>query len=873
MLTTKLNRPTLSKDLIHRAHLVEKLEESRHLPLILISAPAGYGKSVLVSQWLNHYQKDFSWLSLDESMNDTTTFISYFIDSLERSGDSGKIQKIFKNKQELHFLSWGAIIDRIINAVNQIQKNFRLVLDDYHLIKNPDIHQLIKVLINENLINVQVVIITRWDPPFQLRELRLYQKMLELRMRDLRFDKSEIHELLSTAYDMKISDSDVNSLFENTEGWVLAIRMFLLAKSFSDLEYENNENNILAHDLDRLMFHISENIDPKFFRIMQLCALFDQFDKELINAICKFAIADSCSADTFLSQLVELNFFLIPIRDLQGKFRFHHLIGDILQRQLQSSEPALVNSIYNQISKWFSEKGLVDEAVQYSVKANNYSRACDLIKIHREALLEKGQWWVLQRWIKNIPRQIRNSHVDLLITELLICEETWNLADLSSILKMLDSIGIENSNPKDFSQYLFHLGYYLTYVNPDPKKAEESLEKSKAIFYDESAMFGTLREVIIATNRQMLGKSDLALKALDEIQEKFDYSSIMQYRAVQGKVFIHLLSGNFGSAASDSKKLQFLAQGSDFYYAECWIYYFLGTIAFQSHNEKETKQAFTQMLTLEGRLHYRLYFDALSGLTLISSLKRDKETTNSFLEQMRQLATNLNNPKFQDYSDSIRARVRWHDGQGEKELDWAIQDWVKQPTGKYLFLIDVPELTKLRIIVTHGSIQLVKEALEVLDTIEGALNEIYNKYHAVDIALLKAIAKYRIGDSDSAKKSLEKALLLAESSEVSRPILEAYQVLPELFNLINPSNESFHAFARFGLNKSTAKENPEKLNIQELTIREQEIVKLISDGLRNKEIADQLHISTVTVKSHLTNIYRKLEVTNRTSMLRIIRNQ
>ncbi|MFC3878731.1 LuxR C-terminal-related transcriptional regulator [Algoriphagus namhaensis] len=852
---------------------MEKLEESSHLPLILISAPAGYGKSVLVSQWLMKYQKDFSWLSLDESMNDTSTFISYLVDSLEKFGDNEEIQRIFNNKKELHFLSWDAIIDRIINSVNQIQKNFRLVLDDYHLIKNPDIHQLVKVLINENLINFQVVISTRWDPPFQLRELRLYQKMLEFRMRDLRFDKSEIHELLSTADDIRISDTEVNSLFENTEGWILAIRMFLLAKSFSDLDDANNNNDILVHDLDRLMFHISENLDPKFFRIMQLCALFDQFDKELINAICKCAFPGSCSADTFLSKLVELNFFLIPIRDTQGKFRFHHLIGDILQRQLQNCEPALVNSIYKQISEWFSEKGLFNEAVQYSIKANNYTLACDLIKNHRGVLLEKGQWWVLQRWIKNIPRKIRNSHIDLLLTELLICEETWNLADLSSILKMLDSIGIENSNPKDFSQYLFHLGYYLTYVNPDPKKAEEALEKSKALFYDESAMFGTLREVIIATNRQMLGKSDLALKTLEDIQEKFDYSSIMQYRAVQGKVFVHLLSGNFGSAASDSKKLQFLAQGSDFNYAECWIYYFLGNIAIQSHNEKETKQAFTQMLTLEGRLHYRLYFDALSGLTLISSLKRDKETTNSFLEQMRQLAGSLNNPKFQDYFESVKARVRWHDGQGEKELDWAIQGWVKQPTGKYLFLIDVPELTKLRIIVTHGSIQLVKEALEVLDTLEGALNEIYNKYHAVDIALLKAIAEYRIGDSDSAEKSLEKALLLAESSEVSRPILEAYHVLPELFNLISSSSESFHSLARLGLKNSLVKQNPEKLTIQELTIREQEIVKLIANGLRNKEIADQLNISTVTVKSHLTNIYRKLDVPNRTSMLRIIRNQ
>ncbi|TDQ19037.1 ATP/maltotriose-dependent transcriptional regulator MalT [Algoriphagus boseongensis] len=872
MLSTKLNSPTLSKDLLHRTDLVEKLEENSLMPLILISAPAGYGKSVLVSQWLNYYQKDFSWLSLDESMNSTSVFITYLIDILEKIEGSKKIQNIFKNKQELHFLSWDALINRIINSVNQLQKNFRLVLDDYHLIKNPEIHQLVKALINENLSNLQLVIITRWDPPFQLRALRLYNKMLELRMRDLRFEKSEIHQLLSTADDIRIKDSEINSLLENTEGWILAIRMFLLVKSFSDPFYENNENEILANDLDRLMFHISENIDPNFFRLMQLCALFDQFDKELISAICRIAFPDSCSAETFLSKLVELNFFLIPIRDSHGKFRFHHLIGDILKRQLIKSEPALANTLYNEISEWYSDNGLVDDAMNYSIKANNYTLACNLIKTHRGVFLEKGQWWILQRWIKSIPRQIRNTHIDLLLTELLICEETWNLDDFSSILNLLESIGIENSDPENVSRYLFHLGYYLTYVSPDPKKAEECLERSKALYQDESGLFGARRELILATSRQMLGNSDVSLRVLENIQKEFDHSSIMHTRAIHGKVIVHLLSGNFESAINQVKKLHFLVQDTDFNFSEGWCQYFFGNFAFQSYLQDECERAFKQILDLEGRLHFRVYFDALSGLALFSSLKRNMEATNSFLEQMSQLASNLNNPKFQDYSDSIRARVLWHNGKGEKKLDWALNDWAKVQTGNYLFLIDVPELTKLRIIVTHGSIQLVKEAMEVLKTLESSLNEIYNNYHTVDISLLKAIAEYRLGNFVSAEKSLEKALLYADRDQISRPIVEVYQVLPELFNLIRSSSDSFHTLARLGLSKSTAVRNPEKLIFQELTIREQEIVKLISDGLRNKEIADQLNISIVTVKSHLTNIFKKLNVTSRTSMLSTIRN-
>ncbi|MBN3522037.1 hypothetical protein JYB62_18680 [Algoriphagus lutimaris] len=870
MLNTKLNRPTLSNDLLHRTYLVEKLEKSSHLPLILLSAPAGYGKSVLVSQWLNYYQKDYSWLSLDESMNDTSIFISYLIDTLERSGDSKKIQKIFKNKQEIYFLTWDAIINRIINSVNEIQENLRLVLDDYHLIKNLEIHQLVKALIKENLDNLQVVIITRWDPPFQLKELRLYNRMLELRMRELRFEKSEIYQFLSSAKDIRFSDSEIDLFLENTEGWILAIRMYLMAKSFSN---SNNEKELLNQDLDRLMFHISENIDQKFFKTMQLCSLFDQFDKELINAVCRCAYPDSCSAETFLSKLIELNFFLIPIRGAHEKFRFHHLIGNILKRQLEGTEPALVNSIYNDMSVWFSDNGFADEAIQYSIQAKNYTLTCKLIKTHREVFLEKGEWWVLQRWIKNIPRQIRNAHIDILLTELIICEETWNLVDFSSILEVLDALGIENSNPKNLSQYLHHLGYYFTFVSPNPKKAAESLERSISLCHDESYMLSGRSELILACSKQMQGLTILALKSLEDFQGKSEPFSKTHIRAVHGKVFIHILSGNFESAINEAKRLQFLVQDTGLRSLEGWSFYFQGNVAFQCYNEPEAMSELKGAVKFKGLFNLRTYFDALAGLIILSSLKGNEKATESFLLEMSQMAINMIDPKFQYYFDSVKARLSWHHGQGEKELDWALQDWVKVRTGNYLFLIDVPELTKLRIIVSHGSIQLVTEAIEVIETLETSLNEIYNKYHIVDITLLKAIAEYRIGNAESAEKFLEKALLLAESAEISRPIFEVYQVMPELFNLVNTSSKSYHALVRLGLIKSTAKYNPENLNLKELTIREQEIVKLIAIGLRNKEIADQLHISTVTVKSHLTNIYRKLDVYNRTSMLRIIQNQ
>ncbi len=521
MLLTKLNRPNITPDLLERTNLIEKLDKNYYASLFLVSAPAGFGKSVLVNQWIQHNKSNYAWLSLDESMNDSTIFIPYFIEMLKRAGIEDK-KKLKKLDESHHLMTWEAIITVIINVVNKLQNLTRLILDDYHLIKNQEIHQLIEVLIREKLNNFQIVIITRWDPPFRLSKLRLYQRVFEIRMKDLRFDNDEITQLLSKNHSIEFSHDDIKELYIKTEGWILAIRMVLFAKSFQEINDNKFEKAMLTADVDRLMLLISENIDPNFFRQMQLCALCDEFNEDLVDAICEFAFPDSCKAGAFLSKLKSLNFFLVPLFYDAEWYRFHHLISDILKRQLKRAEPNTIMSIYLFVSNWFADKGIIEKALRYAVKAKNYELACNLITQHSGEILERGHWWTVQSWLNIIPRQIRQANVDLLLTELLICEETWNLDDFSSILDKLKSMGVENSSDKNISLYLFHLGYFLTFVKQEPKKATELIERSIALYHDESFMFGARRELTLVCGKQMLGLTSLALKSLEYNLEKYE---------------------------------------------------------------------------------------------------------------------------------------------------------------------------------------------------------------------------------------------------------------------------------------------------------------------------------------------------------------
>jgi ATP/maltotriose-dependent transcriptional regulator MalT len=686
-------------------------------------------------------------------------------------------------------------------------------------------------------------------------------------MSNLRFDEDELSQFLAFHENVSLTNDEIKTVINRTEGWVLAIRMILLAKSFETIGNKKDDIKDLSNNLDDILSFVSDNLNPKFFRLMQLCALCEQFNVTLIDSICGFAFQDSCTGEELLAKLKELNFFIIPTKEHGGWYRFHHLVGEVLIQRLKKSDPDSIIPLYNFISEWFSDKGLVNEAIHYAIQAKNYALACKHIIEHGASLFKKGHWWVVQRWLDKIPRQIRNVNIDIMLTELLICEETWSLEDFFSILETLRSIGIENLSEENLSRYLYHLGYFLTFVKPDPKKAIEVLERSKAMFYDESYMFGARREVILACSRQMHGFGTLALNTLEEIIEKFDVSSIMNLRAIHGKVLVNLLSGNFESANNDSKKLLFLIQDSDMLNIKGWCFYFRGNVAFQSYHKDHVLQFFKETLEFEGLLNYRAYFDALAGLVLINSLQKDRKATAFFLEKMRQMVVNFKDTSFQYYYKSVKARVYWHIGQGNKELSWAITDWVKQHPSSYLFLIEVPELTKLRIVISHGSQLQVKQAISVLEEVGAMLNSVNNHYQLIDIILLKAMGFFRLGENKRAAKCLEEALILADKKDMIRPILEATLVMPSLFSVLE-NTSSYHILSRINfdfVNQKTLK--VDLSDSYELSLREQELIRHIYRGLRNKEVADQLNISVLTVKTHLRNIYRKLDVSSRTSMI------
>jgi len=253
-------------------------------------------------------------------------------------------------------------------------------------------------------------------------------------------------------------------------------------------------------------------------------------------------------------------------------------------------------------------------------------------------------------------------------------------------------LGVEKLDFQTKAIYLFHKGYYFTFFVADPKKAIECLEVSKKLYKNQS-YFGARRELTLAIAKQMMGETALVLKSLDTIEKNFHPSSIMYLRSLHARVFVNLLSGNLLDARKDVEKFNFVSKDCKFKTLEANSWCLRENIALQLFDEDMVKHSFNSVRSFQGMLNYRMYFDALAGLILYYSLKGNKKKTELLLLEMSDMASKLKDVRAKLFHESIKARVNWHKGQGEKELPWAQTDWVKQSPTSYFFLMDVPSLT------------------------------------------------------------------------------------------------------------------------------------------------------------------------------------
>lgn len=342
VLMTKLNKPQLPDCMISRASL---LKDCDWASVILVSAQAGSGKSTVVSAWLSEKSKAHCWYALDDWDNDLMQFFTYLIAGI-KTIDTYSFEVLRQLLDAFQSIGFEAFLRALINQLHTIKSPYILILDDYHVIRNDQIHQVIRTMLEHFPPSMQLVLITREDPPFPLAKIRATKKLMELRISQLRFTEEEVKAYFSQQLHISLGEEQIQHLITRTEGWIAGLQMTALSlqgiddigrfiEAFSDSNY---------YIMDYLIEEVFERQTPEIKAFLLRTSILEFFSDDLCDAVVQL---ETGSSNSIIERLVKTNSFIISTEPSHRWFRYHHLFRDLLRHRLEQQSKSELESLYH----------------------------------------------------------------------------------------------------------------------------------------------------------------------------------------------------------------------------------------------------------------------------------------------------------------------------------------------------------------------------------------------------------------------------------------------------------------------------------------------------------------------------------------------
>ncbi len=402
VLDTKFYIPLPRLQLVVRPRLLERLNEGLHSKLILISAPVGFGKTTLVSDWVASCKNPVAWLSLDQADSDPARFLTYLLTALQTVAPNlreGVLNALQPNRSP----PTESILTALLNHISTIPDDFLLVLDDYHLIDSQPVDHALTFLLEHLPAQMHMVITTREDPNLPLARLRASNQLTELRVTDLRFTPSEIAEFLNQMMILKLSSHEVAVLESRTEGWIAGLQLAVL--SMQDHQDVSGFIQAFAGDDRYIVDYLVEEVLQRQPEAIRSFLLQTSILERLNGSLCD-AVSGQSGGKARLEALQRGNFFLIPLDDKRHWFRYHHLFADVLHLHLLTEQPDQVPALHRRASAWFEHNGSVADSIRHALAAEDFERTADLIERAMPALRRSRQESMVLAWLEMLPKEV-----------------------------------------------------------------------------------------------------------------------------------------------------------------------------------------------------------------------------------------------------------------------------------------------------------------------------------------------------------------------------------------------------------------------------------------------------------------------------------
>jgi LuxR family maltose regulon positive regulatory protein len=881
ILSTKLHRPTITKDFLPRLQLQERLNQHRGA-LTLITAPAGYGKSILASSWLQSSNLPSAWVSMDGETDDLRAFLSYLIAAIRAqfpdvSGDTIALPGIATMPP------LNNIVSILLNDIEQIETEFILVLDDYHHIHETSIHNLVNELLQYPSPKMHLVIVSRGDPPLNLSLLRARGQINEIRLKDLRFSLEETSTFMNQVMGIHLGQAETVEIWEKTEGWVTALRLAALS-----LQQREDSAGLLGrlpsgsrYLQEYLMGEVLSHQPPDIQAWLLKTTILDRFCAPLCEAVCQEeagVAASVLSGAEFIEWIRDAGLFTIAL-DAQDKwFRFHHLFQNILQDWLQRQyRPDEIAALHAYASAWLAENGQVEEAIQHALKSGDVIAAAETIERNRTIMLEADQWYILDHWLSLLPDGLKQQRPELLMAQAEVYASQQNLPALLTTLERLEQIlDTDPSNDPLWGEVNYYRGY-LCYFQGQGSQANEYQERAIELLPESNYFYRSEAELHYALSLHMTGNKDSAIETLNNwLSTKGNLNPIKSTRLWAGLYFIHLLEGDLPEVIYPAGQCLTIASKIKDVYVEGWALYMQACVHFFQNDQDLALQKLTWIAEHRYIMQTRITIDSLCGLALLYQMKGEPEKVTEAIDHMLAYTQEMSDPAIHLVASSCRARISLLQEDLTSALRWLGTSDLSADAGIMLWWLEVPRLTTCRVLIAEGSQENLQRAIEALQGYQQENQAVHNTYQQIVILTLLAMAYSKKGSNEKALATLGETLDLAIPGGWLLPFIELGPAMADLLRRLKKQTDASQLaretgalpyidliLAAFPAPASSPITASRSGLTDPLTERELQVLQLLATALSTDEIASQLVVSVNTVRMHNKNIYSKLDAHSR----------
>ncbi len=895
LLETKLYIPGLRRGLVARPRLIERMNRGGESKLTLISAPAGFGKTTLLADWLAGTpaaERSVAWLSLDPGDNQPASFWTYLVTALQTVAP-GVGARGLSLLQEPQPPPIETILTTLLNELSAVPNDIVAVLDDYHVIDAPDVQDGVAFLLEHLPHHIHLVITTRADPALPLARLRVRGELVEIRAADLRFTPGEAAAYLNEVMGLDLAAGDVAALEARTEGWIAALQLAALSmQGRTDVAgfiagFAGDDRYIVDYLVEEVLHRQPDQVRSFLLET----SILDRLSGPLCDAV-----TGQDGGKAALEALDRGNLFLVPLDDRRRWYRYHQLFADVLRARLLDEQSGRVPELHRRACTWYEEHGERSEAIGHAMAGGDVARAADLVELATPALFHKDQTATVRRWLEALP------------DELIQARPVLSVAYAATLLDGGEIESVE-ARLRDAERWL----------DAAADRPEGSGAPATAMVVVDQAGFRRLpgsialyRAARAMAIGDVTGTMTHARRALDLVGED---DQVGRGAAAAFLGLVAWASGDLEAAhRSYAESMANLQEAGDVssVIGGATVQADIRTAQGRLRDAMRTFERGLQIATEHGAPALRGAADMHVGMSELCRERNDLEAASQHLLAGRELGDENGLPQYPYRSRVAAARIRQAEGDldgalglleeaeplyasnyspdvrpvaAEKARVWIAQGnlsaawgWARQhgvaAEDELSYLHEFEHATLARLLLAQGmrdrADDRIAAAIELTQRLLAAADDGGRNGSAIDILVVQALARHASDDPAGALDSLARAVALAEPEGYVRVFIDEGPPMAALLKLAAKGRKA-PSYVRRLLAAVVTVEGRATVGqplIEPLSERELEVLRLLGSELDGPEIARELTVSLATVRTHTRSIYAKLGVNSRRAAVR-----